>query len=276
MTEKRTEILVGLIVSLGIAIFVTGVIWGRGEEFMTSRYFVQVRFDDVQGLEKGDLVSVRGLTRGKVQSIELKEAYALVRLWLRDDVRLFSDFKAYIGSRELMGGKHVILVPGESGIPADMDRVHQGENGADIWQFLLTAGQTLTRVDTLLNGLQALIDNGRIAETLANLNETSETARTVLFENRRQVRLTVDRLEHLSKRLHDDSTLAHLDRMVVNMDSTAEMIRNLASRLDEGTLGLLINDRWLHDQLMKTCFGLDSLISDIRKNPKKYVKFSIF
>lgn len=276
MTEKKTEILVGLIVSLGIAIFVTGVIWGRGEEFMTSRYFLQVRFDDVQGLEKGDLVSVRGLNRGKVQSIELKEEYALVRLWLRDDVRLFSDFKVYIGSRELMGGKHVILIPGESGLPADMDRVHQGENGADIWRLMLTAGETLTRIDTLLNGLQTVMDNGRIAETLANLNETSGTARAVLLENRRQVRLTVNRLEHLSKRLHDDSTLAHLDRMVVNIDSTARMIRNLAGRLDEGTLGLLINDRWLYDQLMQTCFSLDSLISDIQKNPKKYVKFSIF
>jgi phospholipid/cholesterol/gamma-HCH transport system substrate-binding protein len=62
------------------------------------------------------------------------------------------------------------------------------------------------------------------------------------------------------------------------LDSLSISIKNLSSKIEggEGALGQLVNDTTLYEQIKKTAQNVDSLILDIKKHPKKYMKFSIF
>jgi phospholipid/cholesterol/gamma-HCH transport system substrate-binding protein len=82
----------------------------------------------------------------------------------------------------------------------------------------------------------------------------------------------------MTRALHDDSTAYRFGNIVSRLDSTVLLVKQVALRMEsqEGTVGKLLGDRQLYDRLLKTTAGLDSLITDIKANPKKYVHVSVF
>ena len=110
------------------------------------------------------------------------------------------------------------------------------------------------------------------------LQEIGVDTGEILSENRQGLRLTVNRLEELTQAIHEDSTVIRIGDLVTRLDSTVYLMKCIAVKMEseEGTWGKLLQDRWLYDQLLKTSADLDSLITDIMKNPKKYIHVSVF
>jgi len=278
MAERKAEVLVGFTVALALLILVLGVIWGKGVEFLARHAFLTVRFEDVRGLEKSDPVLVRGIRQGRVEKVVLRNEFAEVRLRIREDVPLYSDLRITVEDRELMGGKQVAIDPGKSGRSVDLRGVFYGETRGDVRMVLVRAEDVLSRADSVFLQIETFLEEGRLSRVLQNVEETTDQAKKILAENRRNFRLTVERLEKLMRGLQEDSTAVRLGVVVTELDSTICLMKRVVLQMEneDGTLGKLIHDRWLYDQLLKTSVNLDSLIDDIRANPKRYFHVSVF
>lgn len=136
----------------------------------------------------------------------------------------------------------------------------------------------LNRADTTLGKLNTFLDTDHINQVLRSVEQTTDQARFILTENRQPLKSTVDRLERITRTFEEDSTLLRTGTVIARLDTTVQLIKQITLRMEteQGTLGKLLHDRWLFDQLLRTTNDLDSLILDIKANPKKYIHFSIF
>lgn len=278
MAERKAEVLVGITVTLALLILLFGVIWGKGIDIFSRRVNFTVRFEDVQGLEKGDPVLVRGIKQGEVERIVLRAKYAEVRLWLRENIPIYSDLRIAVEMKELLGGKQITIDPGKSGQPVDFHQPFYGETRGNIKELLVSTERTLSRTDSVVWQLKAFLDQDHLSKVLHSIDEVTNQTKEILTENRQDIRLTVKRLEEVTRSIHEDSTAIRIGDLVTRLDSTVYLIQSIAVKMEseEGTLGKLLRDRWLYDQLLKTSSDLDSLITDIMKNPKKYIHVSVF
>ncbi len=285
MESKKTEIVVGSVVLIGLVFLVLGLIWGVGTNILETRQALLVRFPDVRGLKAGDPLSVRGVRKGEVESITLTEDAVEVSLLVAADVPLYSDLSVVISDRELMGGKQVELNPGQNGIPADLHTVYSGRPGTDLTSLLQRGGHILTQVDSLLStleqGLSPFKSDGLLNRSVSIL----EQADSLFKENRAPLRRFIKGLEEFSHVLGRDSAAVHTARLIakledlaVGMDSSIILSTKLLQRLEneEGTAGKLIRDQEAYRGILRTIARLDSLLTDIEEHPKKYLKFSIF
>jgi len=278
MAERKREVLVGLTVTFSLLILILGLIWGKGVDFFSRRIYLTVQFEDVRGLEKGDPVLVRGIKQGRVEEVVLGTEFVEVRLWIREDVLLSSDMEIILEDRELMGGKQVAIDPGKSGQSVDCGKIFYGETRGDVKGVLVGVGEMISRADSVLLQVDSFLRQGQISRVFKSAEEAADQTKNILAENRQDLRLTVERLERLTRRLQEDSTAVRLGSAVSRLDSTVCLMKRVAVLMgrEDGTLGKLLQDRWLYDQLLKTSADLDSLIVDIKSNPKRYFHVSVF
>ena len=275
--ERRTEAIVGITVLVAVIILIVGVYWGKGSRVLSSRQWLKVHFDDVRGLEVTDPVFVRGIKKGQVEEIGLGPSYAEVRIWVMKDVALYSDMRVSLANRELMGGVQIVLFPGESGEPADLAKVYRGETSTDLNTFVRKTDQILRKADSLFIYLNDLAKSNFIGNLIEEADHTMENVRLTVVENRTHLRNTLARLDTLTYQFQAASFPSRVSMLIDRLDSTVTRMNAIVMRIEdeEGTMGKLVRDRWLYDQLLKTTADVDSLISDLQANPKKYVRFSL-
>jgi phospholipid/cholesterol/gamma-HCH transport system substrate-binding protein len=237
-----------------------------------------VLFKDIRGLEKGDPVVVRGVQKGEVSKILLLPDYAEVQLWLNKDVILFADFRIIVESRELIGGKQVFIDPGDSNEPVDFDKVFYGETGGDPIALLNEAKRSLMRVDSVIYQMKTLLERKELGGIIRNLEETTKLANNVFRENSSKIRITLDHFENITRHMVDDSTIFRFGKVVMRMDNMIKSIQGITKQIKkkEGSLGKLIYDEELYNQLIRTSLKLDTLITDFKANPKRYINVSVF
>jgi len=278
MTERKIEIVVGLFVFLAIVIVVLGVIWGKELDFWSQRLHLIVRFDDVQGLDPGDPVIVRGIRLGEVKQVSLHPQYVEVSLWLKQDIPLSTDSQVSIENKEIMGGRQVVIYPGES------DQLLKNGDvlvGSSLGQFNLLfsdAHAVILRMDSVFQQIQKSWDSEALVQTVRNMETATNQTSKLISETRRDLQLTLSRLEGMSETWEEDSLSLRFSRLVTNLDSTATMMHQVSSRLQDenSTLGKMLYDKQLYDQMLLTTSKMDSLITDVKSNPKKYIHFSLF
>jgi phospholipid/cholesterol/gamma-HCH transport system substrate-binding protein len=159
-------------------------------------------------------------------------------------------------------------------------------------------GETVSSVrnlsDQLAKVAAMMSPDGQLAHTITNFHRTSEELQLVVSENRAQFRetmrnftdasgtakrLTTDREADLRKAIDNFASSAEkMDQLTGRLDSLRAVVQTVASRVEggEGTLGKLIKDEQLYADLNSTVQSMKVLIEDVKKNPKKYFKFSVF
>jgi phospholipid/cholesterol/gamma-HCH transport system substrate-binding protein len=278
VSSRKNDIFVGLFVVVALLILIFVVVWGKETRIAAQKIRVVAHFEDVYGLDEGDPVMVRGIKHGNVKALKLQPDYAEVVLELDQKVILYSDAKAVIESRELLGGKQVTLHTGHSGEVLGSNKILKGEVQGNIGLLMSQIGQVIIRADSLLDDIRLLIADKPWSGVFNRVEETSQQARDAIKENRKTIRLTLQKMENLMEAIEQDSLVPRLGVAITHLDSSILLLNQVASRLkrDEGTMGLLLNDRKLYDQLVKTSQDLDSLVTDIKANPKKYIRVSVF
>lgn len=272
-----------MIAALLILIF--ALIWGKGGGLLESRQVLTFLFDDVGGLSVGDPVVVRGVKQGAVEKVALRPDGVTVTFWVYQDLPLYSDLGAGIEDRELMGGRQISFDPGRSGIPADLSLVYKGVNATGILSMMRQAETMLVYADSLLHATAAAIDPAAVTSLLQGLNRAADETSRILRENRSDIRQSIARAAAVTRSLEQDSLswrtgllLDRLDRLSVRLDSTSAVAGRVISGLagSEGTAGRLLQDQALYDRLLQSAAGIDSLITDIRRHPRRYFKITVF
>jgi phospholipid/cholesterol/gamma-HCH transport system substrate-binding protein len=295
---RSVELRVGLVVLAACILLVFGLIWVKGVRFDQTRYRYSVIFPNVGTLEKGDEVSVSGVPKGKVEDIRLFQGDVLVTVDLARDVVLKKDAKFTVMNVGLMGERFVAVETGHSDTLLDLAKPIRGYYDTGIPEVMGRMGEMIDMVKSVAQSLDRvvgtkssqdsmlkIIDNlkeitqktndlldlnrSRFDQTMADLSYTSSELKDMVADNKEKVATVVDNFSSASEKL---------DRITTRLDSLSTSLKDLAFKLQngQGTLGQLFNDTTLYQQLRNTSENVDSLISDIKRHPKKYLKFSVF
>ena len=296
--SRRTEIQVGLTVLLALAVLIGGVTWLK--EFSLGRKVRvwTVRFDQTGGLGPSDEVQVNGIRKGSVQSMELVGDEVIVNLALATDVHLTQESRISIRNVGLMGEKVIAVDLRTAGAPYTATDTIPGIYEKGIPEVMAELGNSVGAVSRITEQIKAMADimerNGDLAGTLRNFKQTSEELKQAVHENRASLRstmqdfaaaarttrgLTTDREAELRRTLEQFSSAAeNMNRLSSRLDSLRATIQHVTTKVDrgQGTLGKLVNDDKLYNDLNTTITSLKVLIEDIKANPKKYLKVEIF
>jgi len=298
MRDRSIELRVGIAVVLAVIILVWGIIWVKEYRFRQERYTLSVLFPNVGALDVGDPVTVLGVKKGQVEEIKLHKGDVLVKLNLTQDVNLMEDAKFTVMNIGLMGERFVAIQPGHSEKPLDISQPPKGSYDTGIPEVMGMMGQMIAEIRTLTGYLQGALgtewSEKKIKETIKNASQLSSDLASLLKKSKPKIDKSVDDLQHASSELRKmvdqnkpklETTLddfSHASNNLVKITSTLEdlstSLKNLSEKVEkgQGTLGQLVNDTTLYQDLKKTTRSIDELIDDIRKNPKRYFKFELF
>jgi phospholipid/cholesterol/gamma-HCH transport system substrate-binding protein len=270
---------VGLIVSLA---------WVKQWSASRGTYEVQASFKDVGGLGVGDPVSVRGVDKGSVRRVELKPSGEVeVVLRLDEDAILHDDAVAVIRSVGLMGERCIAVEPGLSGKKVVHGGRIRGMLEPGMSEFMAQASGALEDVRTAAARINEILASGMIEHVVSSIDQTAGEMNSIAQENRDDLRQAITSFRSSADRLKRlvDVHSAGVDTTLALAQNTAQQAEQLASRLEritariesgDGTLGKLMADETLYDDLRRTVASADSLVKDIKAHPRRYLKFSVF
>ncbi|HSG82857.1 MAG TPA: MlaD family protein, partial [Gemmatimonadota bacterium] len=256
-------------------------------------FSVVVVMPDAGGLGKGDRIHMVGVEVGAVSSVELEGPNRVTaRLRLHRGLQLPRDSRAILQTVGVFGDVIVTLQPGESReFAVNGDTISLGTSsslfdlagdlGDQAEQVLqqvnqLLADSTIDQVHGAVAGLPGTVrslerlarEGGSEFEALSvSLRETAETLRQAVGNAN---------VEQLIADLED--TAAKLSETADSFKESAESLASIADKIDrgEGTLGLMVNDRGLYDDLRSAVQNVDALTQDLMQNPGRYIKISVF
>jgi phospholipid/cholesterol/gamma-HCH transport system substrate-binding protein len=278
MKEKRHELIVGIVVTCGVLLFVLGIVWGRKTDIFSNSKHIRARFDDIRGVEKGDAVMIRGMQQGEVERVVLGPDYIELTLRIKDGIPVYSDSRAIVEDRDLMGGKQVRLEPGQGpDLLKDGDFL-QGRATLAIGDVLSSGNRLIEGIDSIIVRLGAVTDPKRMDAVMKNVEGATATTRNILDDNRLIIRSTLMQIESITQRLKEDSTAVRAGKSITRLDSCLSVVYRLVREVEreDGSLKLLVRDRALYDHLVKTSADLDSLVADVKAHPNKYIHVSVF
>lgn len=298
MAGRNTEIRVGIAVIVALVVVVWGVTWLSDVRLARQRQTYVVRFTDVGGLAEGDPVTVSGVKKGEVKSIDLTRGGVVVALSVERGVLLTQASRVFVRNTGIIGEKFIAIdlgEPAEAYAPGDTI-VGQYESGVP--EVISQMGEALTslqRVSEQIDRILALAEErGTLRTTLRNVEDASGAVVRTVNENREDLRETSDNLREMSYELRmlvtekgpvvDETvdrlaeTSVRVDSLVARLDLVARQFSDLAARAQSDTtsVGRLVSDRVLYDEMRRTLREVNLLVRDMRANPKRYLKFSLF
>ena len=298
MDRRGTELTVGVAVIFAIVVLVGGIIWIKGCQVAKSEHVYRVAFDEVGGLTVGDPVTVLGVERGSVKRIELGRARVYVDLSVDKTIKITRDTGFYIRNIGLMGEKYVAITLGKSTEPVSKGEVLNGRFESGVPEVVGEIGIALKDFEKTVRKVHDVLDQvekeGKISGTFDNLNQFSAQLRGTLDENRDDLRVAVEDLRYTSSKLRQfaeargpdiDTTVTQLTELTRDLDGLVAKLEGLSLAVEtlvekvqggQGTLGKMVNDEALYSEMKATLEDAKALIADIKKNPKRYLKISVF
>lgn len=294
--NRGTEIRVGLTVLLSLLLLIASVVWLKEMSLSQSKRVWHVSFPQTGGLAASDEVQVNGIRRGQVKSMKLENDHVVVELELSNDITLTHDCRVIIRNVGMMGEKVIFVDLKTTGQPYAVSDMIPGVFELGMGEAMAAIGPTVDAVVALskeLQGIAATLQkDGKLEQAVANFAQTSEELKGLVVENRKSAKETLDNLAAASKvarRITDNGKLegamdnfvsasGNLDRLSYRLDSLRVTIQGMTNKVErgEGTLGRLVNDEKLYTDLNASVTSLKALIEDVKRNPRKYFKFSVF
>lgn len=298
---KEVKIALTAIVAAALLFFIINFFKGINLFSPTNHYVV--RFDNVAGLTVSAPVYANGYPVGTVRSISYDYASrdrVMVDVELDDEMRIPAGTRAELAS-QMLGGVTMSLILGPN--PADVlspgdtveGGVHQG--AIEKLEAMMPVIETMVpKIDSILTNINRLTGDPALAATLQNaaaltadLRTTTRQLNTLMENDVPQLTAHLNQIganvETLSGNLAQvdvkgtvdnvNATLRDAQGFVQTMNSLTQNL-NSKMRADDNSLGLLLSDRQLYDNLNSTVRSADSLLIDLRQHPKRYVHFSLF
>ncbi|MGF1555200.1 MlaD family protein [Paucihalobacter sp.] len=294
------EIKAAILVISGIFLFIYLFSFLKGEDLFSSSNTYYTEFD-YNALSTASSVTIKGNSVGKVTEIKYMFETGKTRVAFTVDPKLQFSKNSIIRLYEtgLMGGNALAVITAN-----DYDYAKDGDIlESEIQPGLITSlkqnftglssdlDSSIRSADTLFVNLNELIsDNSErgIKQTIAELNTTlksfralSESIQSVVRQNDDKITLLVDNFGTTSenlKLLSEDLQNVQISKTINNLDSTLVAMNAIISSLErgEGSVGKLLKDDNLYDNLQGASLQLEQLLEDMKLNPKRYVHFSLF
>lgn len=289
------EIKIALVAIVGILIMYFGINFLKGMNLFSTNNAYYMTFDDIQGLGASTPIYADGYKVGIVDGLEYdyKENGPIkVKVDIIKDLRIPQGSKAEI-VKDLMGNLQVNLLLANN----PRERVEPGGiipgavNGGMMDKaanLVPVVEKMLPKLDSILTSVNALLADPALAASLhnvetitSNLTVSTRELNTLLAGLNKQVpgmigkaNGVLDNTNRLTANLASLDVQGTLNKVNQTLESAHQFTEKLNS--NQGSLGLLMNDTKLYDNLTSTMSHADSLVIDLKAHPKRYVHFSVF
>ena len=289
------EIKIALVAIVGILIMYFGINFLKGMNLFSTNNTYFITFDDIQGLGASTPIYADGYKVGTVDGLEYdyKENGPIkVKVDIVKDLRIPQGSKAEI-VKDLMGNLQVNLLLANN----PRERVEPGGiipgavNGGMMDKaasLVPVVEKMLPKLDSILTSVNALLADPALAASLhnvetitSNLTISTRELNTLMAGLNKQVpgmigkaNGVLDNTNRLTANLASLDVQGTLNKVNQTLESAHQFTEKLNS--NQGSLGLLMNDTKLYDNLTSTMGHADSLVIDLKAHPKRYVHFSVF
>ncbi len=310
MKKISKEVKIGFTVAVALFILGWGVNFLKGKDIFVPGYKVYGIYTRIDGLTEASPIYYKGYKVGSVRKIELMDkgrGDLLVTMSIDVDIEFPKNSTAQIYSLDLMGSKGIRFLYGDSNRMLEsgdtLNTSVTGDLADQVSQEVLPlkdkVENLIVRLDTVFTNLDVIFDvtnenglvnnmnaisyhfrnisksidenikeDGNIGKSMANLDSITE----VLKLNGEVLSAMMQNLKKVSKQLAD----SHLDSLSLEMNQTFTSLNGILNSIDEGdgTMGKLLEDEALYNNLNDVSISLDRLLNDVRVQPKRYVNFS--
>ena len=296
------EVKTGIIVIGGILLFVMGFSFLKATPiFNNSKTFYAV-YSHVGGLQPGTQVSINGFNVGNVNKISFKNGSGnlLVTFSVDSDFEFSKNSIAELYDTGIIGGKGIQVNPVFDGAPIAQSGDTLSSNIkpglTDLLQQKLAPLQSkiegaVSNADSLLLNFNDVLDEEtkrNLRESIKGLNATVQsfqssaaTLNSLLADNKNSLDSSITNINTITTNfsvLSDSIAQVGLANTIRSLESTISNLDKMLAKIEkgEGTLGKLVNNEELYNNLSEASKELDLLLQDFRLNPKRYVNVSVF
>ena len=302
------ETKVGALTAIAIVVLILGFNYLKGRNLTQRSDKLYAIFPSVRGLAVSNAVFINGLQVGKVADMRETDknlSGIIIGINLTKDINIPRNSVVTITS-ELLGATALDIVLGDSKtLVKDGDTLATKENLSVMGEFtksinpaINNANEALVQLQMLIKRLNDIVDprtQTNIQGIIASLNSTSQSLNRLLNDKNGSLARSLNNVELITGNLAKNNdkintTLTNLekasgnfanlklDEAIASLKNTMTKLENAVEKIDskQGTLGLLLNDTKLYDQLLLTNRSLTTLLDDLRMNPKRYVNISVF
>ena len=306
------EIKAGLIAILAIVGFVFLFQFMKGKSFFTTDNIYYAKFDNVDGLEQSNPVSINGLKVGQVDKIIPKTSkdgklHFVVKLLIDKAYSFSKNSTAEIFEPGLMSGKEmrVNLIYDNAPLAKDGDTLKGAFQISLMSNLSSQVGpvkdqlqSVLAKVDSAVASTNKILDEqnrreikallASLNQTVASFKATSDNTNKLISSNQKGIENVVSNANETMKsakiavdkygNVAESIDTKQLNQTIAKLSEVSNKLNQVVSGIQngEGSLGKLTKDEELYKNLNETSANLNSLVKDIKENPKRYINVSVF
>ena len=294
------EIKVGILAVVCIFLLFFGFNYLKGVNIFSSIHSFHGVYTNIHGLELQAPVYIRGYKVGQVDNIDYdftRDSSFTVDISIKRNINLPEGTRMALVSDGIMGGMAIeLLLPATEVVPTE--GIVYIPTGATIPTTVVPGlldglqesviqplSNTLASLDTILGQLETQLDNNHIESILANadlavadLQTSSQQLKQVMSHQVPSVVTKLDTTMSDLQQVVTDVKAANIKATVARVDTALDNVNYLIAdfRSPNGTVGMLLHDKGLYNHIDSAVVSVDSLLVDLKANPKRYVHFSLF
>lgn len=304
------EVRIGLLVTIAMVVLFTGFYFLKGSDLLSDERTYYCYYHNVQGLVKSANVELNGLEVGHVTDLALTDDNRIkVTLTVAKNIEMHTGTVASISSSNILSGKIIkmelgagagVIAP-ESTIPTSEAPSLLDDIGGQVTPIMNNLKATMAALDTILKNVNLLVgteNRQAIAATLqsvnltaANLNRLSTSLATEaddmkgIIRNTNQFTATLAKSDDTVTRILSNlnnvtSQLAHapMQKAFTDLQGTVTQLQGIMDKVNnnQGSLGMLVNNKDLYTNMNGTLKSLDQLLADMKEHPSRYINVTIF
>ncbi len=314
--KYKKEIITGLVFIVALALLIWGFNFLKGFNLLKDQRIVYAVYEEVSGLNRANPVSINGLKVGQVSDIYFEPGYSgniIVKIMIETEIPIPRNSIALIYSSDLMGSKAINLILGNDSLyiangdtlATKVEASLKEAVNQQIQPLKLKAEELILSIDSVVTVIKAIFNESArqnlsnslasIQQTFANLesatynlDELVASEKTRLAEimiNLESITATIsnneENIDNILKNfstVSDSLVAADIPGTFQNLNRVADDLAVIIEKINngEGSIGMLVNDEDLYKDLQRSAEQLNLLLEDVRVNPKRYVRFSLF
>ena len=295
------EIKAGILVIASISLFIWGYSYLKGKDILNDYKTFFVKYDNVEGLASTAPITINGLVVGQVSGIKLQpNGEILVQLQIKNDFPFSKSSVVAIYEPGLIAGKQLQIIPNfkDNSLAVSGDTLTSSvkKGLTDLVSDKLAPLQQkiekmIVNADLLLTNLNEVLDTkskenlknsiSNLSKTIEGINSVVDNTNSILLNNKGNIDKTLTNLNKVStdfSKISDSLSKANITKVVTNLEKTLSNVDKIMNDLQsgKGSLGKMVKDDALYNNLEKTSKELELLLQDLRLNPTRYVNVSLF
>tara|TARA_Y100001954_G_scaffold203819_1_gene224760 strand:- start:679 stop:1572 length:894 start_codon:yes stop_codon:yes gene_type:complete len=281
----------------------------KGINVLNNGKILHAYYEDIAGLTEGNAITIKGYKIGTITEIKFdneRDNQLKVDLNIQNDIEIPKNSVAKIVSLDLMGTKGISLILGDSKefvsigdeLMSSIESSLQEEVNAQILPLKMKTEELIGSIDSVMTVITSVLNKDAreslskslisLDQTFSTLSETMKVIDKMVNENKENVNVTLTNFASISENLNHSNkeiknilyNFSSISDSLVKADilTTVNKIDKIINSInnEEGSLGKLVKNKSIYENLEAASRELEELIKDMKLNPDRYVNFSIF